>query len=105
MGRRVYWGGVIVVATALRQQRDEGFTARKVMTLFGITRSTLRRWLKYFRTIFPQTTIWHKLCGLLMPPVAVQRIPLAVLERLGLKRDGPEPALVRCLRLLSGSTF
>ena len=70
-----------------------------------ITRSTLRRWLKYFRTIFPQTTIWHKLCGLLMPPVAVQRIPLAVLERLGLKRDGPEPALVRCLRLLSGSTF
>lgn len=105
MGRRVYWGGVIVVATALRQQRDEGYAARKVMALFGISRSTLRRWLTYFRTVFPQTTTWHKLCGLLMPPVAAALIPLAVLERLGLKRDGPQPALVWCLRLLCGCTF
>lgn len=96
---------MIVVATALRQQRDKGYAAGKVMALFGISRSTLRRWLTYFRTVFPQTTLWHKLCGLLMPPVAVTLIPLAMLERLGLKRDGPQPALVQCLRLLSGTAF
>ena len=103
LGRRVYWGGVVVVATALRQQWDEGYSARKVMALFGITRSTLRRWLTYFRTVFPQTTTWQKLCGLLMPPVTPASIPLGILERLGLKRDGPEPALIHCLRLLCGS--
>lgn len=37
-----------------------------------------------------------------MPPVAAEEIPLGVLERLGLNRDGPETALLRCLRLLAG---
>ena len=101
LGRRVYWGGVVVVATALRQQRDRGYCARKVMELFGITSTTLRRWLAYFRSVFPQAATWQKLRGLLIPPVAVETIPFELLERLGLTRDGPETALVRCLRLLA----
>ena len=102
LGRRVYWGGVILVVTALRQQRNEGYTVRKIMDLFGVTRSTIGRWLAFFRSTFPQTVIWHKLRGLLIPPVAAEEIPLGVLERLGLNRDGPETALLRCLRLLAG---
>lgn len=99
-GRRVYWGGVVVVATAFRQQRDKGYCARKVMELFGVTLTTLRRWLSYFRVVFPQSSVWQRLSGLLIPPVAVEAIPLGVLERLGLGREGPEMVLTRCLRLL-----
>lgn len=102
LGRRVYWGGVVVLVTALRQQRDTGYSARKVMDLFGIARSTLKRWLAFFRSTFTQTSTWQKLRGLLIPPVATEDLPLGVLERLGLNRDGPETALLRCLRLLSG---
>jgi truncated hemoglobin YjbI len=102
LGRRVYWGGVIVLITALRQQRGKGFSARKVMGLFGIYASTFRRWLVFFRSTFPHTSTWQKLRGLLIPPVPAEAIPLGVLERLGLNRDGPETALVRCLRLLAG---
>lgn len=102
MGRRVYWGGVVVLVTALRQQRDTGYSARKVMEIFGIARLTLRRWLAFFRSTFTETSIWQKLRGLLIPPVTAEEIPLAVLERLGLNRDGPETALLRCLRLLAG---
>lgn len=102
MGRRVYWGGVVVLVTALRQQRDTGYSARKVMEIFGIARLTLRRWQAFFRSIFTETSIWQKLRGLLIPPVTAEEIPLAVLERLGLNRDGPETALLRCLRLLAG---
>ena len=102
LGRRVYWGGVILVATALHQQREEGYSSRKIMNLFGVTRSTFRRWLAFFRSTFPQTSTWQKLRGLLVPPVPADAIPLGVLERLGLNRDGPETALVRCLRLLGG---
>lgn len=91
-----------MLATALRQQRDTGYTARKVMDLFGISRLTLRRWLAFFRSTFTQTQIWRKLRGLLIPPVAAEDIPLGMLERLGLNRDGPETALLRCLRLFSG---
>ena len=102
LGRRVYWGGVVVLVTALRQQRETGYSARKFMDLFGIARSTLRRWLAYFRSTFTQASIWQKLRGLLIPPVAAEEIPLGVLEHLGLNRVGPEAALLRCLRLFSG---
>ena len=91
-----------MLVTALRQQRDTGHSARKVMEIFGIARLTLRRWLAFFRSTFTETSIWQKLRGLLMPPVTAEKIPLAVLERLGLNRDGPETALLRCLRLLAG---
>ena len=102
LGRRVYWGGVVVVVTALRQQRETGYGVRKIMNLFGIAISTLRRWLAFFRSTFPHTATWQKLRGLLIPPLASETIPLGLLERLGLNRDGPETALPRCLRLLAG---
>ena len=102
LGRRVYWGGVVVLVTALRQQRDMGYSARKTMDLFGIYPSALRRWMAFFRSTFPYTSTWQRLRGLLIPPVPTEAIPLGVLERLGLTRDGPETALVRCLRLLAG---
>ena len=102
LGRRVYWGGVIVLITALRQQHDTGCSARKIMDLFGIYPSTLRRWMAFFRSTFPYTSTWQRLCGLLIPPVPAEAIPLGVLECLGVSRDGPETALVRCLRLLAG---
>lgn len=91
-----------MLVTALRQQRDTGHSARKVMDLFGIARSTLRRWQAFFCSTFTLTAIWHKLRGLLVPPVAAEEIPLGVLERLGLNRDGPETVLLRCLRLFAG---
>jgi hypothetical protein len=102
LGRRVYWVGVVVVAIALHQQRSEGYTARKIMDLFGMTLLTFRRWLAFFRSTFPHTPTWQRLRGLLIPPIAAEAIPLGLLERLRLNRDGPETALVRCLRLLSG---
>jgi len=99
-GRRVYWGAVVWVVTALRQQRTDGFTIERIRTLFGVTRSTLARGLAYFRDTFPQSTTWQRLRGRWMPPVAREAILWTVLERLGLARDGPQTALVRGLRLL-----
>ena len=99
-GRRVYWGVVIIVVTALRQQRAEGSSARKLQELFGVTRLSLKRWLGYFREVFPQSAMWRKLCGRWMPPVTAESIPLAILDRLGLARDDPQAILIRCLCLL-----
>jgi hypothetical protein len=99
-GRRVYWGAVLLVVTALRQQRNSGFSARRLCAVFGVTRQTLTRWLAYFRDVFPDSQTWQRLRNRWMPPVAPEAIVGAVLERLGLARDGPQAALVRCLRLL-----
>ena len=66
-GRRVYWGAVVLVVTALRQGRVVGITAQRVQALFGVTRPTLTRWLRYFRELFPQTPTWRGLVGRLGP--------------------------------------
>jgi len=52
MGRRVYWGGVVLVVLALRQQRPDGYSARRLRELCGVSRKTLpldpvpRIWLR-----------------------------------------------------------
>jgi len=99
-GRRVYWGAVLLVVTTLRQQRSAGCSAQQICAVFGVTRQTLVRWLAYFRDVFPHSQTWQRLRNRWMPPVVPETIPGAVLERLGLVRDGPETALVKGLRLL-----
>lgn len=98
--RRVYWGACMLVVTALSQQRSEGFCIRKIQELFSVPLLTIKRWLAYFREIFPSSEIWQRLSGRFMPPVSSESILFEVLERLGLSRGDPETVLVQCLRLL-----
>jgi hypothetical protein len=91
---------VIIVVTALRQQRTEGYTPRKLFEQFGVTRLTLERWLAYFRELFPLSKVWQALRSRFIPPVAIESIPLAILERLDLSRGDPQSILIRCLFLL-----
>ncbi|MBI5440258.1 MAG: hypothetical protein HY900_03495 [Deltaproteobacteria bacterium] len=99
-GRRVYWAAVVLVATALRQGRVEGVTARRLQELFGVTRPTLRRWVAHFRELFPQSRASRWLSGRLSPPVRPERLLADVIERFVQARDGPEPGLVACLAAL-----
>jgi hypothetical protein len=98
-GRRVYWGAVVLVVTALRQGRVAGITAQRVQTLFGVARLTLARWLVYFRDCCPQTPVWHRLRGRLAVPGRPGAIGdlLAAFIR---ARGDPEPGLVACLAAL-----
>ena len=95
----MYWGGVILVLTALREGRTKGCTAARLAQLFGVTRPTLRRWLRYFHEIFPTTVAWRLLSARLCPPVR----PGAIGELIGRfvqARGDPQDALVSCLMAL-----
>jgi hypothetical protein len=102
-GRRVYWGAVVLVVTALRQGRVAGFTAHRVQTLFGVTRPTLARWLDYFRDLFPQTQTWRRLAGRLWPPGRPDGGLGTLLGRFVRARGDPEQGLVTCLVALQGA--
>jgi len=99
-GRRVYWGAVVLVVTALRQGRTEGYTVERLRALFGVTRPTLSRWLGYFRQVVPQTRAWRQLEGVLMPPVGADTLPAGVVERFVRARGDPEAGIVGCLKAL-----
>jgi hypothetical protein len=70
MGRRVYWGAVVLLVVGLRQGRTEGFSARKIQEQYGVTRSTLRRWMRYFRDEFPKSESWRRLRGRVVSSVS-----------------------------------
>ncbi len=101
MGRRVYWGALVVVLTALRQQRHCGATVAKLKALFDISHKTLLRWLRYFREAFPQTPLWQSLRGRVSAEVSNGALPQALLEHFGSTHKDPQEALVACLRFLA----
>lgn len=97
LGRRVYLGAVVVLATALRQ----GVTpvrAGKLREVFGVDQRTLMRWRRWWLERVPRTDFWKTARGALDVPVDESRLPGCLLERfLGKPRD----AAVAALRFLS----
>lgn len=101
MGRRVYWGCVILVVLALGQQRPGGASAGKLQRMFAIPRKTLMRWFAYFREEFPLSARWQQLRGRVRASVDNGRLPGSLLECFLGEADSEEGALVGCLRFLA----
>jgi hypothetical protein len=101
MGRRVYWGSVILVVMALRQKRPEGASARKLQSLYEISRSTLARWFAYFKEEVPMSARWQRLRGQVISKVQDERLPTSLLECFLDGAETAEGGLVSCLTFLS----
>jgi hypothetical protein len=100
-GRRVYWAAVFLVVSALRQGRTRGYTVRRLQVLFGLTRPTLARWIRYFREQFPHSRGFQSIRGRLLPQVAVKRLPGSLIERFQKARGAYDLALLACLKALA----
>jgi len=101
MGRRVYWGAVVLLVVALRQGRDTGYSARKIQERYDVTRSTLRRWMGYFREGFPQSSSWKRLRGRVGSWVADGDIR-GLLDHFVAVQGDSQAGLISCLLFLSG---
>lgn len=88
----------MLVISALRQ--GGGYTVRRLDHLFAISRSTLERWQRYFRKIFPASHGWQRLRGRLLPAIVPQDLPWGLIERFLQPRGDPQISLVACLRAL-----
>ena len=102
-GRRVYWGAVVLVCTALREGRVAGSTAHRLQALFGVTRPTLTRWRRYFREAFLHTAMWRRLVGRLALPGRAGTVLADLLRRFVRARGDPEQGLIACLAALQGA--
>jgi len=97
LGRRVYVGVVVLLATAC----ESGLSRRRVAALrerLGVSERTLRRWRTWWRERFPGTRFWRTARAGFVPPVAVDALPASLVERF----VGAEPIeqVVRLLRFL-----
>jgi hypothetical protein len=97
LGRRVFFGAVVVLVAALR----EGLTPRRLAVLrrlFGVTRSTIERWRRWWREEFPGGEFWRAVRGRFVPAIAADDLPQALLDRF--VRDAQHEPLVGLLRFL-----
>jgi hypothetical protein len=101
LGRRVYLGAVVVLATALSQ----GLTARRAAWIrerIGACPRTLARWQAWWRERFVASAFWKTARASIQPPLSVERLPATLLERFS-GADARE-RLIRALRFLSPMT-
>jgi len=80
LGRKVYLGAVVVLATALRHGPTR-WRLRQLRELFGVSVRTLARWRDFWRVAFAQSPFWRGASGRFLPPVAADGLPGALFER------------------------
>lgn len=100
LGRKVYLGAVVVLATAMRQ----GVTparAKDLKKLFGVGERTLARWRWWWREAFAKSPFWKRTRGLQARPSRAEELPRSLLECFA---GEEEKRLVSLLRLLSPVT-
>jgi hypothetical protein len=101
MGRRVYWGCVILVVMTLQQNRAGGVSANHITRLLGVSRKTLIRWATYFREEFQLSAQWRRLRGKVSPWVRDSELPGALVRFFLLHSESPEKAMSACLYALA----
>jgi hypothetical protein len=80
LGRRVYLGAVVVLASAM-QHGISVLRATRLKELFGVSRQTLERWRVWWLETFPSSRFWQSLRGRFMPAVDETSLPLSMLDR------------------------
>jgi hypothetical protein len=100
-GRKVYFGCVIVMLTAVAQGLERR-TLQPLCDQFGVSRKTIKRWLSYFLHAFPGSDVWKQVRGKVSPHIGNLMLPLELLRWFFASHTCPQQALLVCLCLLAG---
>jgi len=87
LGRRVYLGLIVVLVAALRQGASPTRVGR-LRELVGVSRRTVERWCRWWRSEFVQTPYWRLARGRFAQPMTPAALPSALLVRSPVTRRG-----------------
>lgn len=99
LGRRVFFGVVVLLVPALRQAPSRQ-TLAELETRYGVTQRTLLRWQEWWRETFEASSVWRAAQGLFRTPVRAVDLPESLLEAFDRKVE----AVLRFLSPLSTGT-
>ena len=98
LGRRVYVGAVVIMASAVALTT---MAVAAAMRASGVPARTMRRWLRWWRGPFMTSAPFVELSARLVPAPARERLPVSLLERLAPERP---VAVVKLLAWLAPLT-
>lgn len=81
LGRKVYLGVIVILASALQHGLSPARRQRLIEQL-DIWPQTLSRWRQWWREIFPVSRCWRAARGHFVPPVKSEQLPGTLLGRL-----------------------
>lgn len=94
LGRKVYLGAVVVLATALRHGPTRTRAAR-LREVLGVDARTLARWRQWWRDTFAASPWWRAMRGRFVPPVSTTALPASLVRRFVGDSWAPLVALLR----------
>ncbi len=102
LGRRVYFGCAVLLILTARSGDRRRHSARELRRRFGVSWTTVKRWIAYFRDEFPGSRIWQGLRGHVGPEVRSDALPESLVTIVVQEAACVEQGLARSLVLLSG---
>jgi hypothetical protein len=101
LGRKVFYGPVVVVVSALGAELSPMRLGR-LRELVGVSARTLKRWASWWQRDFASSRFWKAAQGLLAPPApAGSTLPGSLVARFG---GDEEKQLVSTLRFVAPIT-
>lgn len=100
LGRKVYFGAVVVLTTVLRHGATPVRLSR-LRELFGVSARTVARWRQWWQEVFVETPFWRALRGQFLPPITAAALPSDLLDRFS---GEAAERLVALLRLIAPLT-
>lgn len=100
-GRKVYWGAVILIVTTLWQQNPRNYSINMLARKFKISRNSVVGWIHYFRDVFPKSSGWHRLRGLISAEVSNNQLPRMLVDSFLKSHTSYFQVLVKCLECLA----
>ncbi len=99
LGRKVFWGVVVLLVPVLRQGPTPKRVARLCAT-FGVSVRTLRRWMRWWREAFAASRFFVAARGRFARPLAAEALPGALLEQFCATGE-PTQQVLAALRFLA----
>lgn len=99
-GRRVYWGCAVMLVTAAARGL-EPCTIAELCRRFGVSRRTVKRWVRFFEVLFPASHQWQRLRGRVGVQVRDDDLPRGLLAWFFESATPAEEGLVGCLTVLA----
>jgi len=100
LGRRIYVGMIVLLATAM-QQGPAPWRMSRLREELGVSRQTLERWRTWWREAFVESGFWKAAKAAFSPPVDESGAPRSLLGRFGGDELERVAALLRFLAPLS----